>query len=108
MLDDWRGEHFIRTIKPAQQKRENTCKAPGCFSQLAVNNKIGYCKAHRHLHAIEERRKKEARLGGEVRPVDCRFRLKEDGAPYDPHRCTACGRNTHTDANLGLACYLED
>lgn len=68
--DDWRGEARIRSVprvrsqflasqsSPSWGNDQNgmsklaevrTCKAEGCEKKLERRNRIGYCKAHRHL-----------------------------------------------------------
>ena len=41
----------------------------------------------------------------DTRPVNCRFRLKEEGKPYPKSRCFACGKNVNKYKTCKL---LED
>lgn len=41
----------------------------------------------------------------DIRPIDCRFRLQDEGKGYPRSSCSACGRTITT--GLGRRCYLE-
>ena len=70
MDDSWKGEHLIKTIKPAHKagastaalnrnkpkpskKRYGTCIAPGCDNPLYSHNISHVCKAHVHSQYCE-------------------------------------------------------
>lgn len=42
-------------------------------------------------------------MGSDYRPVNCRFRLQDEGKAYPRSSCAACGRGITT--GLGKACH---
>lgn len=60
-LDDWKGEHLIRTPRRGLTAHESAleaskspqapygvCQAEECSAALSALNRTGYCRDHRH------------------------------------------------------------